>query len=49
MMCFLFINKGVAVVGAGWYLSRLARGPDVTWDRLVLYFCLTSERECGFH
>ncbi|QRW01689.1 NADH-ubiquinone oxidoreductase family protein [Ceratobasidium sp. AG-Ba] len=22
-----------AVGGAGWYLSRLARGPDVIWDR----------------
>jgi hypothetical protein len=24
---------GVAAVGAGWYISRLARGPDVVWDR----------------
>lgn len=24
---------GVAVGGAGWYVSRLARGPDVVWDR----------------
>ncbi|EJU06482.1 hypothetical protein DACRYDRAFT_44631 [Dacryopinax primogenitus] len=22
-----------AVSGAGWYLTRLARGPDVIWDR----------------
>ncbi|KAG8726688.1 hypothetical protein FRC12_023171 [Ceratobasidium sp. 428] len=22
-----------AVGGAGWYLGRLARGPDVVWDR----------------
>jgi len=22
-----------AVGGAGWYLTRLARGPDVIWDR----------------
>ncbi|CAG8656113.1 2821_t:CDS:2 [Paraglomus brasilianum] len=29
----IYVVTGVAVVGAGWYLSRLARGPDVTWDR----------------
>ncbi|KLO16374.1 hypothetical protein SCHPADRAFT_869922 [Schizopora paradoxa] len=24
---------GVAVAGAGWYISRLARGPDVVWTK----------------
>ncbi|KAG9011135.1 hypothetical protein FRB90_007455 [Tulasnella sp. 427] len=24
---------GIAVGGATWYLTRLARGPDVIWDR----------------
>ncbi|KAF9119211.1 hypothetical protein BGX30_004014 [Mortierella sp. GBA39] len=24
---------GFAVGGAAWYVTRLARGPDVTWDR----------------
>ncbi|KAG0372538.1 MAG: NADH-ubiquinone reductase complex 1 MLRQ subunit-domain-containing protein [Linnemannia gamsii] len=24
---------GCAVGGAAWYVTRLARGPDVTWDR----------------
>ncbi|CAG8670926.1 13022_t:CDS:2, partial [Ambispora gerdemannii] len=24
---------GVAVCGSAWYLTRLARGPEVVWDR----------------
>ncbi|KAG0228898.1 hypothetical protein BGW42_000061 [Actinomortierella wolfii] len=29
----IYAVLGFAVGGAGWYLTRLARGPDVTWDR----------------
>ncbi|CAG8570758.1 3956_t:CDS:2 [Paraglomus occultum] len=29
----IYVVTGIAVAGAGWYLTRLARGPDVTWDR----------------
>lgn len=29
---------GTACVGAAWYLTRLARGPDVIWDRRELFF-----------
>ncbi|GAA97000.1 uncharacterized protein L969DRAFT_105566 [Mixia osmundae IAM 14324] len=29
----IFAVVGVAVGGCGWYLARLARGPDVVWDR----------------
>ncbi|KAF9344179.1 hypothetical protein BGX26_004695 [Mortierella sp. AD094] len=29
----IYAVLGVAVGGAGWYTTRLARGPDVTWDR----------------
>ncbi|KDQ20612.1 hypothetical protein BOTBODRAFT_26614 [Botryobasidium botryosum FD-172 SS1] len=29
----IYVVVGAAVGGAGWYLSRLARGPDVIWDR----------------
>jgi len=29
----IYAVVGVAVTGAGWYLTRLARGPDVIWDR----------------
>ncbi|KAF9942719.1 hypothetical protein BGZ75_002019 [Mortierella antarctica] len=29
----IYAVLGVAVGGAGWYVTRLARGPDVTWDR----------------
>lgn len=37
------LNAGVAVGGAGWYLSRLARGPDVVWDRVSVaaYYLLS--------
>lgn len=31
----IWLVTGVATVGAGWYVSRLARGPDVIWDRKV--------------
>lgn len=24
---------GTAIGGSSWYLSRLARGPDIVWDR----------------
>ncbi|PWN53612.1 hypothetical protein IE53DRAFT_366189 [Violaceomyces palustris] len=29
----IYIITGLAAGGATWYLSRLARGPDVIWDR----------------
>ncbi|KAF0403435.1 hypothetical protein F8M41_009244 [Gigaspora margarita] len=29
----IYAVTGVAVVGASWYLTRLARGPDVIWDK----------------
>ncbi|KAG8928148.1 hypothetical protein FRC03_008654 [Tulasnella sp. 419] len=29
----IYAVVGVAVTGAGWYLTRLARGSDVIWDR----------------
>ena len=29
----IFAVVGVAVGGCGWYLVRLARGPDVVWNR----------------
>ncbi|KAF8945912.1 hypothetical protein BGW39_004830 [Mortierella sp. 14UC] len=29
----IYAVLGVACGGAGWYVTRLARGPDVTWDR----------------
>ncbi|GAA5888773.1 hypothetical protein JCM6882_002846 [Rhodosporidiobolus microsporus] len=29
----IFAVVGAACFGAGWYLTRLARGPDVIWDR----------------
>ncbi|KAG9300947.1 hypothetical protein G9A89_005005 [Geosiphon pyriformis] len=29
----IYCVTAVAVGGATWYLSRLARGPDVIWDR----------------
>jgi len=29
----IYAVVGIAVGGAGWYLTRLARGPDVIWDR----------------
>ncbi|KAG0262816.1 hypothetical protein BG011_009647 [Mortierella polycephala] len=29
----IYVVLGVACGGAAWYVSRLARGPDVTWDR----------------
>ncbi|GAA5827207.1 hypothetical protein JCM11251_001169 [Rhodosporidiobolus azoricus] len=29
----IFAVVGTACFGAGWYLTRLARGPDVIWDR----------------
>lgn len=29
----IFVTVGVAVGGSAWYLLRLARGPDVVWDR----------------
>ncbi|RIA93873.1 NADH-ubiquinone reductase complex 1 MLRQ subunit-domain-containing protein [Glomus cerebriforme] len=29
----IYAVTGVAVVGAGWYLTRLARGPEVVWDK----------------
>ncbi|PWZ02400.1 hypothetical protein BCV70DRAFT_198685 [Testicularia cyperi] len=29
----IYVITGIAAGGATWYLSRLARGPDVIWDR----------------
>ncbi|CAO1636158.1 unnamed protein product [Parajaminaea phylloscopi] len=29
----IYVITAMAVGGASWYLSRLARGPDVVWDR----------------
>jgi len=29
----IYAVVGVAVAGAGWYLTRLARGPDVVWTK----------------
>ncbi|CAH1763703.1 8796_t:CDS:2 [Entrophospora sp. SA101] len=29
----LYAVTGLALVGAGWYLTRLARGPEVVWDK----------------
>ncbi|ORZ09026.1 NADH-ubiquinone reductase complex 1 MLRQ subunit-domain-containing protein [Lobosporangium transversale] len=29
----IYAVLGAALGGAGWYVTRLARGPDVTWDR----------------
>jgi len=29
----IFVVVGGAMVGAGWYVTRLARGPEVVWDR----------------
>ncbi|KAI8057897.1 NADH-ubiquinone reductase complex 1 MLRQ subunit [Syncephalis plumigaleata] len=29
----IFGVLGVAVGGAAWYVTRLARGPEVVWDR----------------
>ncbi|CAI2189081.1 638_t:CDS:2 [Funneliformis geosporum] len=29
----IYAVTGVAVVGASWYLTRLARGPEVIWDK----------------
>nr|CAG8580525.1 5058_t:CDS:2 [Entrophospora candida] len=29
----LYGVTGLALVGAGWYLTRLARGPEVVWDK----------------
>ncbi|GAA5898174.1 uncharacterized protein RHOBADRAFT_40683 [Rhodotorula graminis WP1] len=29
----IWVVVGTACFGAGWYLTRLARGADVTWDR----------------
>lgn len=29
---------GLAVGGATWYISRLARSPDVIWDKKVCYY-----------
>ncbi|BGP12356.1 hypothetical protein JCM10213_002040 [Rhodosporidiobolus nylandii] len=29
----IFVVVGAACFGAGWYLVRLARGPDIIWDR----------------
>lgn len=31
----IYVITGLAVGGASWYLSRLARGPDVVWDHKV--------------
>ncbi|KAI9499519.1 NADH-ubiquinone reductase complex 1 MLRQ subunit-domain-containing protein [Zychaea mexicana] len=30
----IYVTVGGAVGLAGWYLTRLARGPDVVWDRV---------------
>jgi len=29
----IYVVMGVAVSGAAWYAARLARGPQVVWDR----------------
>ncbi|KAG9011552.1 hypothetical protein FRB94_008121 [Tulasnella sp. JGI-2019a] len=29
----IYVVIGGTVLGAGWYISRLARGPAVVWDR----------------
>ncbi|KAI1793005.1 hypothetical protein LXA43DRAFT_1004231 [Ganoderma leucocontextum] len=29
----IYAIVGVVVVGAGWYLTRLARGPSVVWTK----------------
>ncbi|KAG0150536.1 hypothetical protein CROQUDRAFT_176013 [Cronartium quercuum f. sp. fusiforme G11] len=29
----IYVVMGTAVTGASWYLLRLARGPDIVWDR----------------
>ncbi|SNX84526.1 related to NADH-ubiquinone oxidoreductase MLRQ subunit [Melanopsichium pennsylvanicum] len=29
----IYVITGLAAGGATWYLTRLARGPDVIWDR----------------
>ncbi|CAG8544842.1 2778_t:CDS:2 [Racocetra persica] len=29
----IYVVTGFAVVGGSWYLTRLARGPDVVWDK----------------
>ncbi|KZS97736.1 hypothetical protein SISNIDRAFT_449292 [Sistotremastrum niveocremeum HHB9708] len=29
----IYVIIGGAVTGAGWYLTRLARGPDVIWSK----------------
>lgn len=29
----IYVVIGGAMGGATWYLSRLARGPDIVWDR----------------
>ncbi|PLW48262.1 hypothetical protein PCASD_03277 [Puccinia coronata f. sp. avenae] len=29
----IYVVIGTAMGGATWYLSRLARGPDIVWDR----------------
>lgn len=30
---YSYVVIGGTVLGAGWYISRLARGPSVVWDR----------------
>lgn len=34
----------LAVGGATWYLTRLARSPDVIWDKKVCAFLLMTEQ-----
>ncbi|KAI9624220.1 hypothetical protein KEM48_009118 [Puccinia striiformis f. sp. tritici PST-130] len=29
----IYVVIGTAMGGAGWYLTRLARGPDIIWAR----------------
>lgn len=31
----IYLITAAAIGGAGWYISRLARGPDVVWDHKV--------------
>lgn len=31
----IVVLTGVALAGAGWYLTRLARSPEVIWDKKV--------------
>ena len=31
----IVVITGLAVCGASWYLTRLARSPDVIWDKKV--------------